>query len=381
MSEPSHFVFISYSHDSEPHCGFVLQLSERLREDGIETRLDQYVPGSPIEGWPRWMLNQIDKADFVLVICTQSYYTRFRGHEVSGKGKGADWEGAVITQELYDSRSQKVKFVPVLRSRDNEPYIPEPLRSATHYVLDSEEDYSGLRDFLSGQAGVPPRPVGTVKAKDRSPCGVLRFDQLLPLDHAGIESQELTACPPTHTTIPSVAGIHSSNDPPTPKIDRDDWVRLHQILVNEVAPNAAMIAELPRFIKSLREANVDVGVQAVRNGLTVEDAKTIGDKENLAEFVRLLELFRTKWIERLERIRRPREEDVRATFTELVEDLWNSQRRKCWILALFAISVVCVAASCLSLRYESGLPVFAGILALASITGSAVLLLWSTHRD
>jgi hypothetical protein len=36
-------VFISYSHDCDAHREKVLALSERLREDGIETILDQYV--------------------------------------------------------------------------------------------------------------------------------------------------------------------------------------------------------------------------------------------------------------------------------------------------------------------------------------------------
>ena len=55
-------VFISYSHDSDEHREQVLGLSERLRADGIETVLDQYVNGSPAEGWPRWMLDQLDAA-------------------------------------------------------------------------------------------------------------------------------------------------------------------------------------------------------------------------------------------------------------------------------------------------------------------------------
>src|SRR5437667_456356 len=98
-------VFVSYSHDSDEHRDRVLGLSERLRDDGIETLLDRYVNGTPAEGWPRWMLNQLDDAKFVLVVCTETYYRRFRGHEVPGKGKGADWEGALITQEIYEARS------------------------------------------------------------------------------------------------------------------------------------------------------------------------------------------------------------------------------------------------------------------------------------
>lgn len=61
-------VFISYSHDSEEHRERVLQLSERLRQDSVETILDQYENGSPIQGWPRWMLDMLDVSDFVLVV-------------------------------------------------------------------------------------------------------------------------------------------------------------------------------------------------------------------------------------------------------------------------------------------------------------------------
>ena len=144
-------VFISYSHDSDAHREKVLALSERLRADGIETLLDQYVNGSPPQGWPRWMLDQLDAADSVLVVCTETYYRRFRGHEVPGKGKGVDWEGALITQELYDSRSRTLKFVPVFLSAAVEDWIPEPLRAGNHYALISDDAYQRLYDFFWGR--------------------------------------------------------------------------------------------------------------------------------------------------------------------------------------------------------------------------------------
>ncbi len=74
-------IFISYSHDSDMHRERALGLSERLRQDGFETRIDRYVNGSPAEGWPRWMLNRLDEASFVLVLCTETYYRRFRGRK------------------------------------------------------------------------------------------------------------------------------------------------------------------------------------------------------------------------------------------------------------------------------------------------------------
>ena len=170
-------VFISYSHDSDEHRERVLALSERLRADGIETLLDQYVNGSPPRGWPRWMLDQLDAADFVLVVCTETYHRRFRGDEVPDKGKGADWEGALITQELYDSRSRTLKFVPVFLSAADDDWIPEPLRSGTHFALTSKEAYQNLYDFLLEQAGVEPRPVGELKPKGRRKGTPLEFGE------------------------------------------------------------------------------------------------------------------------------------------------------------------------------------------------------------
>ena len=161
-------VFISYSHDSDAHRERVLGLSERLRADGIPTILDRYVEkGSPPEGWPRWMLNGLDSATHVLCVCTETYYRRFRGLEVPEKGKGVDWEGAFVTQALYDSRSRTNKFIPILFERADESNIPEPLRPQTHYLLDSEVGYQALYDALLDQSGIQPGILGELK---RKPC-------------------------------------------------------------------------------------------------------------------------------------------------------------------------------------------------------------------
>jgi tetratricopeptide (TPR) repeat protein len=173
-------VFISYSHDSDAHREQVLALSQRLRADGIVTLLDQYVNGAPLEGWPRWMLNQLDQATHVLVVCTPTYYRRFRGQEEPGKGKGVDWEGALITSELYAARSQSLKFVPVFLSAPDEECIPEPLRSTTHYALTTQAAYQSLYDFLLQQAGVEPVPVGTLKPKPRDKGTPLAFTPASP---------------------------------------------------------------------------------------------------------------------------------------------------------------------------------------------------------
>ena len=199
-------VFISYSHDSDDHRQRVLGLSERLRGDGIEARLDQYLNGAPTIGWPRWMLDQLDEADFVVVVCTETYYRRFRGHEVPGAGKGADWEGTLITQEIYDTRSSGLKFVPVLFDRKDERFIPEPLRRLTYYVLNSEPSYNDLYDFLLGQAGVEAGPLGSLRTKERRRGVPLSFGE-----QSAAESQRENALESQSAAVQSVNRQTSEN--------------------------------------------------------------------------------------------------------------------------------------------------------------------------
>ena len=80
-------VFVSYSWDSQEHVRRVLALSDRLRSEGVDCVLDQYEE-SPPEGWPRWMDRKIRDARLALMVCTETYYKRVMGDEVSDQGQG-----------------------------------------------------------------------------------------------------------------------------------------------------------------------------------------------------------------------------------------------------------------------------------------------------
>lgn len=165
MTHP--IVFISYSHDSDAHRQRVLDLSERLRRNGYETRLDRYANGSPPQGWPRWMLDQLDEATHVLVVCTETYYRRFRGKEAPGVGKGVDWEGNAIAQKLYDDKSLNNRFIPIVFEPTDTAHIPEPLRPYSHYQPTDDAAYEQLLDAIAGTAGIEPAPVGERKPRTR----------------------------------------------------------------------------------------------------------------------------------------------------------------------------------------------------------------------
>lgn len=140
-------VFISYSHDSREHQDRVLKLSNKLRCEGIDCSLDQY-EDSPPEGWPKWMDRKVKKSDFVLVVCTKTYYNRVMGDDENGMG--IKWESTLIYQQLYNAGASNAKFIPIIFNNGVFEYIPEPLQGATFYNVDKSEDYDKLYWRLRG---------------------------------------------------------------------------------------------------------------------------------------------------------------------------------------------------------------------------------------
>ena len=156
-------VFISYSHDTAAHQDRILALADRLRDEGIDCNLDQYEP-APAEGWPRWMEREFRDADFILVVCTETYRRRFEGREERGKGLGVKWEGAIITQELYQNETINARFIPVVFAAEDLAHIPDQLSHYTHYRLDDAGSYETLYRRLTNQPKVIKRPIGKLRS-------------------------------------------------------------------------------------------------------------------------------------------------------------------------------------------------------------------------
>lgn len=148
-------VFISYTHDSEPHRERVKALSQRLRDDGIESHIDRYILNPP-EGWPRWMDEQIEAADFVLIACTENYAQKAK----VPKKSGGRFESVLILQDLYDAGMLNEKFIPIVFDRADTMHIPKSLRPTTHYCVGDDDGFDQLKRRLLNDPEVVPPPVG-----------------------------------------------------------------------------------------------------------------------------------------------------------------------------------------------------------------------------
>jgi hypothetical protein len=152
-------VFISFSHDGDDHVDAVLALADWLRSHAVDASIDQYEE-SPPEGWLIWMQQQIESAQFVLVVCTQAYKTRIEKNEEPGVGLGAIWEGQLIMMNLYKSQGRNSKYIPVMINPSDQAFIPPLLNSVTRYCVDTEDGYDKLYRRLTAQHAIEKPPLG-----------------------------------------------------------------------------------------------------------------------------------------------------------------------------------------------------------------------------
>ena len=202
-------VFISYSHDSGDQVARVVSLANQLRRDGIDCWIDQFEPHPP-QGWPMWMEQQIEKAEFVLLVCTQRYLDRFNGVETKGVGLGVAWESLLVRNELYASPHENTKFIPVGFEKGFQKFVPKPLLGNSRFLLGdlslkNDASYRNLYAVLTEQSLTPAEKIGG--RKSLSALSVLHSQP----DLASIEdgSQLLLKCllaqpgdsPPRHDVL------------------------------------------------------------------------------------------------------------------------------------------------------------------------------------
>jgi hypothetical protein len=105
----------------------------------------------------------MENADYVLAVFTEANHRRFKGEEEAGKGLGAQWEGAIITQELFEAAGDNEKFIPVLFAPEDSKNIPQVLRGVQSYDLSSEKGYEELYRRLTNQPRVTKPELGPIQ--------------------------------------------------------------------------------------------------------------------------------------------------------------------------------------------------------------------------
>lgn len=111
-----------------------------------------------------WMQDNIRKADFVVLVCTETYLRRVERREEPGRGRGVLWEATLIYNLLYPEDSAVQRFIPVVLANGQPSSIPLPLRGLTYYQVDMEEGYEDLYRHLTNQPRHEVPAVGKLRA-------------------------------------------------------------------------------------------------------------------------------------------------------------------------------------------------------------------------
>lgn len=145
-------VFVSYSHDSEPHKEWVLKLATDLRANGVDAILDTWdlALGQDIAAF---MDEGITASDRVLLVCTTGYVAKAH----SGTG-GVGYERMIVTAELVQSIDTR-KFVPIVRDNANSAKTPTFLGPRLYIDFSNDTEYARkLDELLRELLGTPSSP-------------------------------------------------------------------------------------------------------------------------------------------------------------------------------------------------------------------------------
>jgi hypothetical protein len=151
-------VFVSYTHDNFRHIEAVRAFCEFLVEDcGLDVHMDRW----DLDGrrdWFLWAIDQLELADFVLVIASPMCKLVGDGQMANESHRGMQSEVSVIRERLHADRVTWLpKLLPVVlkdRSAEEIPVFLQP-QTADHYRV-TELTVTGAEDLLRDLTGQPP---------------------------------------------------------------------------------------------------------------------------------------------------------------------------------------------------------------------------------
>lgn len=128
-------VFISYSWDSEDHKEWVLALSNRLCDDGVNVILDRYylTPGTNL---PHFVEDNLNKANRIIIIFTKNY--KLKADKRSG---GVGYEYSILNADLYQNQTTSEKIIPILRAGSIEESIPKFMQQFIHIDIRNDNNF------------------------------------------------------------------------------------------------------------------------------------------------------------------------------------------------------------------------------------------------
>ena len=134
-------VFISYSHDTQQHKRWVLELATRLRNSGIDAIIDQFeLKGG--DDVPHFMETNLISSHKILMVCTEKYVEKAN----AGDG-GVGFEKMIVTATAMQKISES-KVIPIIRQSYTSE-VPTFLKSKLYINFSKDDDFEYSYDELA----------------------------------------------------------------------------------------------------------------------------------------------------------------------------------------------------------------------------------------
>ena len=150
-------VFVSYSHDSDKHKEWVLQLATRLRSNGVDAILDRWNLrlGRDVAAF---IEKGLTKSRRVLCICSDNYVAK-----ANNKKGGVGYEKRIMAAELMANLNTDC-VIPVIRNNSGDELVPTFLKGCLYVDFRNdllyESKYEELLRALLDEPLIPVPPLG-----------------------------------------------------------------------------------------------------------------------------------------------------------------------------------------------------------------------------
>jgi len=155
--EDNLIVFISYSWDTEEHKQWVLDLANKLSENGVYVLLDRFDLKAG-KSMTHFMEKAVNQADKILLIMTPNYKDK-----ADNRTGGVGYEYSMISQEFYEKMDNE-KFIPIRKEGDYKECAPRFLNSyLSHNMTDVssfDKDYEELLRIIYDEPEIKRPPLG-----------------------------------------------------------------------------------------------------------------------------------------------------------------------------------------------------------------------------
>ena len=98
-------VFISYSWDDDLHKSWVVNLMNRLREEGVNAEIDRSITQQGTINLNRLMVEKVRDNDFIIVVLTENYKNRAESYQ-----GGVGLETTLLQNEILNNTK---KVIPI----------------------------------------------------------------------------------------------------------------------------------------------------------------------------------------------------------------------------------------------------------------------------